>query len=156
MKKVLTFGLILLMLLPACTPANRPVASQNGIEIYQARVPLPGGEMMSGDSMGTIMALAGFMVIKNTNATADNLLGVSVDFANASVHETKMNGDVMTMEEVAAVEIPAGGSVEFKSGGYHVMLMNPMKELKVGDTVILVLEFEKAGRISVPAEVVAQ
>ena len=60
------------------------------------------------------------------------------------------------MVEVPGIDIPAGQTVELKSGSYHIMLMNPMKELKVGDTVNLTLKFEKAGTIIVPANVVAQ
>jgi copper(I)-binding protein len=161
MKKLLVPLFILFMLLVSCSPTALPVAqpdvSQNGIEIYQARVPVPVGSA-TDDSMGMQMnmTLAAFMTIKNTTDTPDRLLSVSVDFAGASIHETKIEGDVAQMVEVSGIDIPAGQAVELKSGSYHIMLMNPMKEPKVGDTVNLTLEFEQAGTIIVPAKVVAQ
>jgi copper(I)-binding protein len=64
-----------------------------------------------------------------------------------------MKGDVMTMDAISGVDIPAGQFVELRSGSYHVMFVNLSKQLKVGDSVTLVLEFEKAGKISFPARV---
>lgn len=58
------------------------------------------------------------------------------------VHEMKMEGDVMKMRQVPAVELPAGKSVELKPGGYHVMLMDLKQQVKEGDTVPLALVFE--------------
>jgi copper(I)-binding protein len=162
MNKTLTSLLLLFMLLTACSPTASPVArpdvSQNGIEVYQARVPYPVGMTTDDNNMNLQMdmTLAAFMVIKNTTDTPDRLLSVSVDFAQASMHETKIDGDIAQMVEVPGIDIPAGQTVELKSGSYHIMLMNPMKELKAGDTVNLTLEFEKAGTIIVPAKVVAQ
>lgn len=40
------------------------------------------------------------------------------------VHEMKMEGDVMKMRAVPALDLPAGKAVELKPGGYHVMLMD--------------------------------
>ncbi len=162
MKKALTSLLLLFVFLTACSPtavpAAQPDVAQNGIEIYQARVPYLAGMATDDNNMNMQMdmTLAAFMTIKNTTDTPDRLLSVSVDFAQASIHETKIDGDVAQMVEVSGIDIPAGQAVELKSGGYHIMLMNPMKELKVGDTVNLTLEFEKAGTIIVPAKVVEQ
>jgi len=162
MKKILTFLLVLFIFLPACTPTPFPVAEpdivQNGIEIYQARIPVPVGLSTSEsmDDMKMDINLAAFMVIKNTSANNDRLLSVSVDFANASIHETRIDGDIMQMFEVTGIDIPAGESVELKSGGFHIMLMKPTMEPQVGSTVNLILEFEKAGTIIVPAKVIEQ
>jgi copper(I)-binding protein len=161
MKKILTSLFILFTFLAACSPAPSPFAEpdivQNGIEIYQARVPVPVG-LSTAESMDMPMDfnLAAFMTIKNTSNTDDRLLSVSVDFANASIHETKMNGDVMQMVEVDGIDIPTGQTVELRSGGFHIMLMNPTEQPQIGSTVNLTLEFEKAGRLIVPAKVVEQ
>ena len=155
MEKIIVTLSIFALFLSACAPAEKPDVAQNGIEIYQARILVPGGESMNGDDM-EMMNLAAFMLIKNTSNSADRLLSVVSDFAEASIHETTMDGDVMKMEEVAGVDIPAGQSVELKSGSYHIMLVNPTKSLKVGNTVTLTLEFEKAGPIVVLFQVVAQ
>ena len=65
----------------------------------------------------------GYMIIKNTGETADRLVSVSADFAGKSeIHEMSMEGDVMKMRPLAdGLEIPAGGEVVLKPGGYHVV-----------------------------------
>ncbi len=68
--------------------------------------------------------------------------------------ETTMAGSgMMTMQEVASVPVPAGESVSFAPGGYHVMLMELAKPLEVGSSVPLTLTFAKAGEVQVTAEV---
>ena len=152
MKKIAFLFFVFAALLTACSTATQPDAAQNGIEISAAKVLLPGGNAMSGmDS-----TLAAFMTIKNSSASADRLTSVSVDFAEASLHETIMDGNVMKMNAISGVDIPAGQMVELRSGSYHVMFMNLTRPLKVGETVNLVLEFEKAGKISFPVKVVDQ
>jgi copper(I)-binding protein len=60
---------------------------------------------------------------------------------------------MMGMVPVSRIEVPAGGSAELKPGGYHLMLIDLVADLKVGDTIELTLTFEKAGKITVKAEV---
>ncbi|WP_293223028.1 copper chaperone PCu(A)C [Ottowia sp.] len=73
------------------------------------------------------------------------LVGVSTPAAGvAEVHEMKMEGDVMKMRPIAALELPAHQSVALKPGGFHVMLMNLKQPLAVGQQVPLTLSFEDA------------
>jgi len=65
----------------------------------------------------------------------------------------EMEGNVMRMRAVAAVEIPAHATTALKPGGYHVMLMDLKQPLVVGQTIPLSLTFAKAGRIDVTARV---
>ena len=51
------------------------------------------------------------------------------------------------------VDLPAGESVEFKPGSYHVMLMGLSNDLTVGGTIELDLVFEHAGTVVVKAEI---
>ena len=61
------------------------------------------------------------------------LVGVTTPVAGtAEVHEMKMEGDVMRMRPVPKVDLPAGRTVEFKPGGYHLMLMDLKQALKPG------------------------
>jgi periplasmic copper chaperone A len=137
-------ALFMLLLLAACSPA-RPVVAQNGIEVFNPQVRVAGS--------GAEAVAAGYLLVKNTNAEADQLVGASCDFADASLHETKMKGDIMTMNTVDSVEIPAGALLELRSGSYHVMLLNLKRELKTGETVMITLEFKQAGKVSIPARV---
>jgi copper(I)-binding protein len=60
------------------------------------------------------------------------------------IHEMAMDGNVMKMRAVPAVELPAGKVVELKPGGHHVMLMELKQELKAGDSVPVTLVVEGA------------
>jgi len=62
----------------------------------------------------------------------------------AQVHEMKMDGNVMKMRSVPVLDIPAGQTVELKSGGYHVMLMDLKTALVKDSTVPLTLVFKDA------------
>jgi hypothetical protein len=58
------------------------------------------------------------------------------------IHEMALVDNVMRMRAVAAIELPAGRTVELKPGGYHVMLMDLKQQLKAGETVPLTLVVE--------------
>ena len=84
-----------------------------------------------------------FMTV--TAQTALRLVGVSSPMAGiAEVHEMKMDGDVMKMRPVPALDLPAGKAVQLKPGGYHVMLMDLKQPLVNGSTLPLSLRFEDA------------
>ena len=71
----------------------------------------------------------------------------------AEMHEMAMDGSVMRMRQVDAIDLPAGQAVELKPGGLHIMLMDLKAPLKAGDTVPLTLRFEKAGEHTVQVPV---
>jgi hypothetical protein len=65
-----------------------------------------------------------------------------------------MEGDVMKMRQLAdGLEIPAGGEVVLKPGGYHVMFIGIDSQFKDGETRNVKLTFEKAGSIDLEFEV---
>ena len=73
------------------------------------------------------------------------LVGVSSPVAGvAEVHEMKMEGDVMKMRAVPALDLPPGKPVELKPGGYHVMLMDLKAPLPKDTTIPLTLLFKDA------------
>ena len=96
-----------------------------------------------------------YMTLKNDGQSDDILVGAKTDAAKTvELHETKMDeNDVMRMQPVPNIPIPAGGSVTLQPGGLHVMLIDMQKELAPGDKISLTLTFEKAGPMTVEAEV---
>ncbi len=90
---------------------------------------------------------AAYFVIENGAGTDDTLLSVSSEIASATeVHMSmEMDGGVMSMQMQESVPVPAKGKVEFKPGGLHVMFVELTQDLKVGETIILVFNFEHAG-----------
>ncbi len=57
-------------------------------------------------------------------------------------HEMTMEGAVMKMRAVPALDLPPGKAVELKPGGYHVMLMDLKQPLKDGESVPVTLVVE--------------
>ena len=82
-----------------------------------------------------------------TSAQGGRLVSVTSPLAGVvEIHEMKMEGDVMRMRAVPALELPAGKSVALKPGGYHVMLMDLKQPLKAGDSVPVTLVVEGADK----------
>ncbi|MBP5957452.1 copper chaperone PCu(A)C [Pseudomonas anatoliensis] len=100
--------------------------------------------------------VAAYFVIHNTGKTADRLLSVDSPIApEAQLHEHVMQGDLMKMQQVPSVDIPAGGNVTFAPMAYHVMLLNPTERslLSDGKRFPLTMHFEKAGDVTVEVAV---
>lgn len=88
-------------------------------------------------------ATGAFMRITSTQDAT--LVSARSDIAGVvEVHEMKMEQDVMKMRPVNGLRLPAGQTVEFKSGGYHLMLMDLKKQIKSGSEVEISLVFENA------------
>ncbi len=60
---------------------------------------------------------------------------------------------MMGMQRIDRLDIPAGGAVELKPGGYHIMLIGLTQPLETGQKIEITLNFEKAGDVKVTAEV---
>ncbi|OHE85342.1 MAG: hypothetical protein A2579_08950 [Lysobacterales bacterium RIFOXYD1_FULL_69_11] len=87
--------------------------------------------------------MAGFGRIENACGDAVAVVGVhSNAFAEVSLHETRIVDGVSRMRAVPRLAVPAGGSVELKPGGLHLMLMQPRDTLTPGDSVEVMLELE--------------
>lgn len=73
------------------------------------------------------------------------LVGVETSAAAvAEVHEMKMDGDVMRMRAIEALDLPKGVAVELKPGGYHLMLQQLKAPLLKDTQVPLTLVFKDA------------
>ncbi|QCI11999.1 copper chaperone PCu(A)C [Pseudomonas putida] len=80
-----------------------------------------------------------------TASSDSKLVSVASPVAKTvQVHEMTMNGDVMGMREVKAVELPAGKAVSLDPNGLHVMLTGLNQQVKEGDKVPLTLTIEDA------------
>lgn len=83
--------------------------------------------------------------MKITARDGAQLISASSPVAGVTeVHEMKMEGDVMKMRAVPALDLPAGKTVELKPGGYHVMLLDLKTALNKDSTVPLTLVFKDA------------
>ena len=64
----------------------------------------------------------------------------------AEVHQMSNDGGVMRMRRVDSLDLPAGKTVVFEPGGYHVMLLDIVRPLKAGQRVALTLVIEEGGK----------
>ena len=93
---------------------------------------------------------AGYLKVTNTSKDDDRLLGIYTDVAERNeVHSMTFVDGVMRMNEIEALDIPAGETVYLKPGGYHAMFLGVKKPLEEGQTFDALLTFEKAGEVTV-------
>ena len=64
------------------------------------------------------------------------------------LHKSATMSGMASMDNVETVAVPAGGTLQFAPGGYHLMCMEP--KLKRGDTISVTLIF--AGGTKVTAD----
>lgn len=96
---------------------------------------------------------AAYFTVKG-GVEATSLVAVSSPAAiRTEVHEMKHEGGMMTMAPVKDVAIAAGGRVEFKPGGKHVMLYDLSPEVRAGGTMPLRFAFADGKTIEVNAAV---
>lgn len=99
----------------------------------------------------------GYLKVANKGSVADRLVAVQSDASTrVEIHEMAVIDGVMKMRALdKGLEVPAGGSLELKPGGFHVMFIGLKAPFKSGDTVKGTLVFEKAGKIDVDFNVEA-
>ena len=101
-----------------------------------------------------INVLAGYFTLDNLTGKALTLSGVSsADFGMVEIHQSLQQNGAESMQQLDGLSIPAHGSVEFRPGGYHLMLMQPRKNLFSGDTVSLILSFSDGSQLAILAPV---
>jgi hypothetical protein len=161
MRGIILIGLVAMLVGAGCAqPAMQPAAT-SGILLENAwarRAPAmahgqPGGH---GATMGHGGSGNGavYVTVMNRGASPDALVGAATDAAaSVELHETVQEGGVMKMRPLPRFEVPAGGRLEMKPGGHHIMLLGLTRDLKPGDTVTVTVTFEKAGRMTVEAPV---
>ncbi|MCX6068834.1 MAG: copper chaperone PCu(A)C [Chloroflexi bacterium] len=142
MKKIFSVLMLFSVLLTACGV---------GMSAKSAASDVPFGFTGAGVMAAKTGEVSGaFVTIKNNSGQADRLIGAASDLSEMTqVHETTMENNVMSMREVAGIDLPAGAILELKHGSYHIMLMNLKKDLKDGEMVTITLKFEKAGDVPV-------
>ena len=113
-----------------------PALAQVTVETAWARATPPGAKIA-----------AGYLTIRNAGA-ADKLVSASSPAAEkVETHITVKDGDISRMREAKGYAVPAKGKLQLTPSGSHLMLVNIKVPLKEGDTVPLVLRFEKAGEV---------
>jgi copper(I)-binding protein len=63
------------------------------------------------------------------------------------MHKSEEMNGMGSMQDVSSVAVPAGGTVKFAPGGYHLMCMNPTAAIKPGGSVSVTLNFSDGNKI---------
>lgn len=118
-----------------------------GMGISDARVQLP--------AVPGRPAVAYFTLNPGAKASGE-LAAVHVDhFARAEMHESRMEGGMMTMAPVTRVPLTPGKPITFAPGGFHVMLFDGDGKLAAGQTTELTATLANGDKISAIAKVIA-
>ncbi|MFJ8026701.1 copper chaperone PCu(A)C [Streptomyces sp. NPDC096311] len=101
------------------------------------------GAYMPAPVMDTMAA--GFFTVTNSGG-GDTLTSVTSDLApDVTLHSTKGGA----MEEQKSFAVPADGSLDFASGGNHLMFEKLTHKPLEGEKVSVTLHFTKAGAVKV-------
>ena len=98
---------------------------------------------------------AAYLRVANKGSVDDSITKVVTSVTADVMAMTEVNsGGVGTMTDLSAVTIPAHGSVNLTPGFAHLMLENPTRTLKQGDTVSVTITFAHAGTVTMTFPVV--
>ncbi|WP_316013358.1 copper chaperone PCu(A)C [Roseobacter sp. HKCCA0434] len=110
------------------------------------------GHPFSYETISTARTAGGFLSITNAGDTPDRLIAVEAPVERVELHRTEQdaNGVNRMVEQEGGVVIPAGETVTFEHGSWHVMFFGlPEGGFGDGDRIEAVLVFEQAGEIPV-------
>ena len=80
--------------------------------------------------------MVAYVTVKNTGAKAIEIIHAESDlYSSIEFHETIHKDGMARMIRHDSLNISANNKLELKRGGPHLMLFNPTKRLKAGDTV---------------------
>ncbi|HEX4860651.1 MAG TPA: copper chaperone PCu(A)C [Rhizomicrobium sp.] len=125
---------VVALLFPACALAGPVLVSDAWMRALPAGLPA-----------------AGYFTLHNTSSKEVALTGAASSACGMlMLHKSSEQGSMGSMQDVTSVAVPAGGTVKFAPGGYHLMCMNPVPALKPGASVGVTLTFSDGSRSDVP------
>jgi periplasmic copper chaperone A len=99
---------------------------------------------------------AAYLILKNAGQNADTLQSISspdAEKVEIHVHTQDSNG-IMRMRAVeGGLKIVPGETIEFKPGGYHIMLFGLKHNLEEGQKLPLKLHFARAGDLDIEVKI---
>ena len=100
-------------------------------------------------SMPSNLPSSGYFVVANDGDAPAKLVGAETPaFGMAMLHKSESNGGTATMSHVESADVPAHGTLRFAPKGYHLMLEDASKPLKVGSTIPLSLTFADHSKVT--------
>jgi len=98
---------------------------------------------------------AGYFTLKGSRSD-DRLLRIdSAVVEKIEMHESTMDGGVMTMRPLQEVPVPAGATVSFAPAGSHAMLFGIDKRITPGTGIPMLFTFASGAKVEVEAKTMA-
>ena len=95
-----------------------------------------------------------YLTVENSGASPDQLIAAHTPAAEEAELRSHRTGEVVgRARRVASVALPAGGKVELRSGAELIALIDVKQPLKAGDSLAVLLMFEKAGVVTITVPV---
>jgi copper(I)-binding protein len=145
------FVLFCLFLFKGCSPESKQKEKQ---EIILGKIELVDGWARPGSQGQTSGA---YLTITNGTASVDTLVQVSSNVAKKTeLHKSIKNEDgTMSMQPAGNQIIEDGSKLQLQPGGLHIMLINLKRDLGIGDSLDISLEFSRVGTktITVPVQI---
>lgn len=96
----------------------------------------------------------GYFTLHNGESQTITLTGAqSPACGMLMLHKSANMGGMSSMQDVEAVDIPAGGTLKFAPGGYHLMCMDAKPVLKAGAHIPVTLAFKNGRKVAAQFEV---
>ncbi|MEW5915208.1 MAG: copper chaperone PCu(A)C, partial [Gemmatimonadota bacterium] len=96
-----------------------------------------------------------YLNVLNGSTAPDTLRSVSIiGGAMATLHATTTTSGSASMQSISFVEVPAGGMLEMRPGGIHVMLEGAPETMRAGSAAAVELHFARRGRVTALASIV--
>lgn len=90
---------------------------------------------------------AGYMTIHNPLSRAISIVAIQSEaFASVEIHQTLMVDGMMRMEQLPALTIAPGETVQLAPGGLHLMMMQPVQPTSPGEVLPITVEFDDGSR----------
>ncbi|WP_275782704.1 DUF1775 domain-containing protein [Pararhizobium gei] len=127
--------------------AGTAARSADAASVKAGSLEISGGTvkaMLPGAKVG-----GGSFSVKNGGNVNDRLVSAESPAAGrVELHEMSMQNDIMKMRKIEdGIAVPAGETFDLTGGGLHLMFIDVKKSFAEGDTVPVILTFEKAGRV---------
>lgn len=109
------------------------------------------------ETAGTKAPGGAFMTIRNSGDQVDRLIAARTPAAGkVEFHESVVDGDIIRMRPLSAINLPARATVELRPGqGMHLMLINLTSRLQRDESFPMTLTFEKGGDVEISVRVTA-
>jgi hypothetical protein len=90
-----------------------------------------------------------YFVLENRGQQPQRLIGAQTSRAEKTeLHTHVHQGDMMKMQQIDSVEVPAAGKVEFKPGWNHVMMFGLKQPLVAGESFPVTLQFDNGAEVT--------